>query len=197
MPKLIRLSVDKYLNLLASGRPTPGGGSASALVASLGVGLLLMVSEVVTKRLKSREAKRLEKTTRFLKKALKDSRQIVDLDVQVYQTLMKTYGEVKRLDKIFGQKKLESALTNSFRLQADLAFLTFMAKQTLPVIGALAKGSIASDLTVASGFLDGAFRGAIQTAKINLAYMKSEKKDHFKNGIRELEKKYYAVKLKG
>ncbi len=187
----IRESLERYLNQLSSESPAPGGGSASALVASLGVSLLLMVSKITRKKQSGGERKSLDRTIKGLNIILKDTKQIVDLDVRIYKNLIKAYQNAKKssASPAKSRKTIETALTNSFRLQADLALLIILAKATLPQIERLVKGSIKNDLTVAKGFLDGAFRGAISTARINLVYMKSGKV-HFEQALSKLEKRY-------
>ena len=86
------------------------------------------------------------------------------------------------------------ALTNSFRLQADLALLIAMAKELLTTVRQYAKGSIANDLIVASGLLDGALQGAVATARINVVYLKDEKqKRHFERALSKVEQKYKRI----
>ena len=193
---LIQKSVRNYLKELSSDSPTPGGGSASALVGALGASLILMVARIVGKRASTEQKKELDRAVRFLEKAHKDIQQVIDLDVRVYEALIKSYKAAKSIkNKNFAQKKIEAALGNSFRLQADLALLVLMTKEAMIPVRRVSKGSIANDLIVAEGFLDAAFRGAIATAKINLVYMKSPRKKHYKNGIENLEKRYKSVKV--
>ncbi len=52
MEKFTTLSLEKYLNELASEKPVPGGGSVSAYVASLAMGLTQMVARIAIKRKK-------------------------------------------------------------------------------------------------------------------------------------------------
>ena len=183
MPKLIQKSLKTYLNLLSSDAPAPGGGSASAAVGAMGTSLILMVSRIIRKKLDKNERKTIDKQISGLTRVLKDLEEIIDLDVSVYQKLIKAYRSTKQNSK-------ENALTDSFRLQADLAMLILIARGSVDEVARFAKGSIANDLLVAKGFLDGAFNGAIATARINVAYMKSSKVDHYKNALQELEKKY-------
>ena len=70
------------------------------------------------------------------------------------------------------------ALQNSFRLQADLAFLIVMAREWNASLSDLVKGSIKNDLLVSGSLLDAAFRGAYHTAMINVKYMKQEERRH-------------------
>lgn len=184
---LINQSIKSYLNKLSSESPTPGGGSSSALVAAMGTGLLLMVAKITRRKLSKAEQKALNKLIKLLAKCLSDMEAVIDLDVKVYDAVMAAY---KKKD----ESKIESALGNSFRLQADLAFLIAMSKETLPALFKVVKGSIGNDLIVARAFLDGAFQGAIATARINVKYMQSAKKDHFNRALQQLEKRYYGIK---
>ena len=163
----------------------------------MGTGLLLMVAKIVRKKLTSKEQKSTDKTIRLLSKILKDTEEVVDLDIHVYQALMKSYAAARRKKNSpeAARRKIEIALANSFRLQADLALLILMAKETLPSLIRVAKGSIANDLLVARAFLDGAFEGALATAQINLAYIKSAKKRHFSDGLDRLKEKYRGIKI--
>lgn len=194
---LIQRSVKSYIDQLSSDAPTPGGGSASAVVASLGVSLLLMVAKITRKKLGGAQQKKIDKTISLLNRVLKDTEQIIDLDVRVYQALMKSYQAAKKtkINRGAAQRKIEISLINSFRLQADLALLILMAKGALPFLHSAAKGSIRNDLSVARGFLDGAFHGAVSTARINLAYLHSRKKSHFERAVASLEKKFYGIKI--
>ena len=204
---LIRESIKSYLDKLSSDSPTPGGGSASAVVGALGTSLILMVAKITRKKSPVRSRKSLTRSIKLLNRILKDTEDVIDLDVRIYQDLIKSYKQASATQRIGStvldggkksnanernaQKKVALALTNSFRLQADLAFLIAMAKETLPAVERFAKGAIKNDLVVAKGFLDGAFRGAMATARINLVYMKSSKKNHFERALNSLEKRYH------
>src|SRR5512141_2481127 len=49
-PRLSDLTVDALLDRLASSDPVPGGGSAAALAAAMGAGLVAMVAELTIGR---------------------------------------------------------------------------------------------------------------------------------------------------
>ena len=89
------------------------------------------------------------------------------------------------------QKKQEDALQNSFRLQADLAFLIVMAKEWNTHLAHLVSGSIKNDLLVSAGLLKGSFRGACHTAMINAHYMKNkEQKERAEKALEELKTRF-------
>lgn len=193
MKKFTDLTLESYLNELASEAPVPGGGSVSAYTASMAMGLTQMVGRISLKRKKKNmtpeeEAKEMERKTTIekivtvLEKTKRDAFQIVNLDPQVYQEVMDSYSD---------PAKLEDSLQNSFRLQADLAFLIVMAHEWNNAMADLVSGSIKNDLLVSAALLEAAFRGAYHTAMINVVYMKNaERKSHAEKALAELKHRY-------
>ena len=194
MEKFTRRTLEEYLNQLSSDEPVPGGGSVSAYVGALAMGLSQMVARVRLKRKKKtglneqeekkdrEERQTLQKIVDSLEKGKQDALEIVDLDPQVYQEVMSAYGH---------PEKLEDALQNSFRLQADLALLILMARDWNAALVGLVQGSIKNDLLVSAALLDGAFRGAHHTAMINAQYMKNpERKERAQNALEELKTRF-------
>ena len=190
-------SVKDYLNELSSDQPIPGGGGTSALVAALGISLALMVARISLKRLDPKKQRSLNKGIKLLEHLRRDAEQIIDLDPKVYEEVMASYAKLKKSGKTgIGQANVEAALQNSFRLQADLALLIAMAKQLLSTVDTFAKGSIRNDLIVSNGLLDGAFKGAIATARINVIYMKQGKsRRHCEQALQKVEQKYRKLKF--
>ncbi|MDD5217602.1 MAG: cyclodeaminase/cyclohydrolase family protein [Candidatus Omnitrophica bacterium] len=175
MKKFTDLTLEQYLDELASAEPVPGGGSVSAYAASLAMGLSQMVARISLKRKKKaglspeeekKDAEKratIEKILNSLETIKKDAFQIVNLDPQVYQEVMAVWGD---------EKKQDDALKNSFRLQADLSLLIVMANEWNTNLAHLVQGSIKNDLLVSAALLEGSFRGAYHTAMINTRYMK-------------------------
>ena len=190
-------SIKRYLEALSSEEPIPGGGGTSALVAALGIGLAMMVARITSKRLDKRNLKRLDRTVRLLEHLKQNAAQTGDLDPKVYREVIASYRLLKRSkNRKKSGRRVEIALANSFRLQADLAVQIAMAKQLLSSIGALSKGSIRNDLIVSSGLLDGAFWGACATARINTVNMKNRKqKQHFEQALTKVEDRYRKVRF--
>jgi len=194
MKKFTGLSLEEYLNALSSEMPVPGGGSVSAYVAALAMGLIQMAGRISLKRKKKTDCgpegekkdtenrQTIQKIVDSMEKTKRDTFLIVNLDPQVYQEVMSAYGD---------QKKLEDALQNSFRLQAELAFLVVMAKEWNRALADLVSGSIKNDLIVAAALLEGAFRGAYHTAMINVHSMKDPgQKEHSEKALAELKTRF-------
>lgn len=194
MEKFTTLSLEEYLNQLSSERPVPGGGSVSAYVASLAMGLSQMVAKITLSRkpkagLTGEEARKdtetraeVEKILAALEKAKRDAFQIVNLDPKVFEEVMAAYRQ---------PDKIEDALENSFRLQADLAFLIIMAREWTAQLAGLVKGSIKNDLLVSADLLEGAFKGAHHTAMINVVYMKDQlRRERSEKALDELKRRF-------
>jgi glutamate formiminotransferase/formiminotetrahydrofolate cyclodeaminase len=190
--KYTSLSLSRYLAELSSDKPVPGGGSVSAYVASLGIGLAEMVGHIGMKRLGTEARQKVRKALRLLAKTRKDSLQVVDLDPRVYQTVMETYGRAKKAsDPARKSRMIDEALQNSFRLQADLALLIVMAKEAAQSLDGTIQGSITNDLKVSRALLAAAFHGAYDTARINVVYMKNpEKKKRAEQALEALRKRF-------
>ena len=195
MTQFTGLSLKEYLDQLASGEPVPGGGSVSACVAAFAMGLTQMVARIALSRKKKeglnpeeekKENERrqtIEKILESLEKTKKDAFEIVDLDPKVFQELMAVWSD---------KAKLEDALENGFRLQADLAILIVMAGEWNANLAHLVTGSIGNDLLVSAALLEGAFRGATHTAMINAHYMKNEeRKAKCEKALQELKSRFY------
>ena len=190
-------SIKNYLRELASERPTPGGGGTSALVAALGIALVVMVSRISLKHLDPKRRKSLSRAIKLLEHLRRDAEQIIDLDPKVYQEVMASYKRLKTsVNREKAKANVENSLANSFRLQADLALMVVMAKQLLGTIDTFVKGSIRNDLVVASGLLDGAFKGAVATARINVVYMKKGRpRRHFEQALGKLDQRFRKIKF--
>lgn len=193
----LNTSLKEYLDQLASDQPIPGGGGTSALVAALGISLILMVGRITVKKLDKNGQKRVGRAIEFLERLRKNAEDAVDLDPKVYEEVIQSYKKAKQAtEPEKGQVLIQTALANSFRLQADLALLVAMAKELLNTVKHYAKGSIGNDLIVAGGLLDGAFQGAVATARINVVYMKAGKeRNHFERALEKVEQKYKRIKV--
>jgi methenyltetrahydrofolate cyclohydrolase len=197
MKKYTDLSLEDYLEKLASDAPVPGGGSVSAYAGALGMALTQMVARIALKRKPKGDLtpeqkfqdeanrQRMQEIVDSLEKTRSDALQVVSLDPKVYDEVMACYKENA------GAEKLEDALQNAFRLQADLALILIMAKEWNEHMKTLVKGAVANDLIVSNGLLSAAFEGAFHTAHINVVYMKNkERKERAEKALAELRGRF-------
>lgn len=200
MKKYTDLSLATYLEQLASDAPVPGGGSVSAYAGALGMGLTQMVARIALKRKPKADLtpeqkfqdeanrQRMKEIIDSLEKIRKEALQVVDLDPQVYDEVMACYQNSA------GPEKIEDALQNAFRLQADLALIIIMANEWNAHMKGLVKGAVANDLIVSHSLLTAAFEGAFHTAHINVVYMKNkDRKERAEQALAELRKRFQAA----
>ena len=84
-------TLKEYTRALSSKTPVPGGGSAAALVASLGMALIAMVARYSIDRNPSQAVERKTKSILRQGEALeKRLLQLVDRDAQAYRKVVKT-----------------------------------------------------------------------------------------------------------
>lgn len=192
MKKYTSLSLSRYLAELSSRKPVPGGGSVSAYVACLGMGLAEMAAQIGMKRVAPESKPSAEKAVKLLRKTKKDALEVVDLDPQVYQTVMKSYARARALsDETRKNRLIDDALENAFRLQANLALLVAMAKQAVDSLLGVIRGAIQNDLRVSRALLEAAFQGAYDTAHINVVYLKNpQKKQRSEQALEEVKKRF-------
>lgn len=192
MKKFTSLSLSHYLEELSSTKPVPGGGSVSAYVASLAIGLAEMAAQIGMKKVPEESKPTVQKALKVLAKAKKDALQVVDLDPEVYEQVLKSYADAKKLSDDEAKNRLtDEALENSFRLQADLAFLVALAKESVQSFEGLIKGSIQNDLHISAKLLEAAWYGAYHTARINGVYLKNpQKKNRAEQALEELRKRF-------
>lgn len=195
MRKFTDLSLENYLHELASAEAVPGGGSVSAYVGSLAMGLTQMVGRISLKRKKkeglspeddrkeNERREKIQKIVEVVEKIKRDAFSIVNLDPEVYGEIGKSYGNAE---------KMEEALWKSFQMQAELVFLAVAARDRNEELMSLVSGSIKNDLLVSAAFSKAAFEGAYDTAMINVVYMKdAANKEKAEKTLQDLKGRFY------
>lgn len=169
--KLVDYSVEKFVQVLGSDAPAPGGGSASSLAGALGAALCSMVCALSIGKKKYELYQELVVTTkekcdqlmhRFL--------HLIDEDTKAYNEVSAVFSMPKETDheKEVRRKALQEGLKKS--TQPPLEMMK-AAKETLEwTQGVLGKSNenAASDLGVAALCLASALKGAWLNVLINV-----------------------------
>ncbi|MBN1493265.1 MAG: cyclodeaminase/cyclohydrolase family protein [Candidatus Omnitrophica bacterium] len=192
--KLNTTKINTYLRLLASAKPVPGGGSASALVAAVGIALAEMVANIILKRkLPLRKPPQLKTTAKRLAQFRVKVEEVIDKDARVYARLRRAYSEKTKLN----QKYISDCLYESFDVMVLLVSLIGAARRELTVLEKCKSKSLLNDLLLSKVFLDASFKGAFATAKINYDYMPDKKrKQTMQTLLKALQFKFKHVKKK-
>ena len=157
-----------YLNDLAARRPAPGGGSAAALSAAIGAGLMSMVANYTAGNPKYKENE--EKIAEILKKSEKYRFQLqalVDKDVEAYNNLsagMKKIGkDSPEMDKLY-----KEAMKPPF----EICKIAAEALKSCERLAKYGNKNLITDTAIAAILLEGAFFSAKFNVYINLKYIK-------------------------
>jgi glutamate formiminotransferase/formiminotetrahydrofolate cyclodeaminase len=164
-------SADAFLNELAAGSATPGGGAAAAYAGAMAAGLVAMVARLSTgkKKYASIEARMQE----IIKEADTLRHEFVlarDEDIKAFQAVMEAYRLPKDSAKEKGERS--SAIKDATLRAAEVPLsVCRLATQTLKLATEVAKeGNLnaASDAGTAAALALAALRGAGANVRINL-----------------------------
>ncbi len=160
-------SIEDYLHDLAARKPVPGGGSAAALSAAIGAGLMSMVANYTAPNPKCREGE--TKAAEILKNIENYRRELqalIDKDVEVYGKLS---AGLKGTDKDSPErdKLYKEAMQPPFEI-CKIAARSLELCKTLAKYG---NKNLITDTAIAAILLEGAFFAAKFNVYINLKYI--------------------------
>ncbi len=101
---LTNKSVDYYITQTASGEPTPGGGSVSALVGSLGAALISMVNNLTVGKKAYEELPddvkaEFQKNFKEIEELMEDLKAIIEEDTHAFSKVMDAFKLPKSTDE--------------------------------------------------------------------------------------------------
>ncbi len=160
MKKLYQFTIKDYLDVLASHKPIPGGGSAAALMGAAGVALIIKVTHYSIKKSQAKEI-RLK-----LKKILHESVQmksrlisLIDLDAQAYLKVVQSRQSDARTKR--------AALALAKKIPQDVCHLCYSAIQLTSFLVEKGNPFLLSDLEAAIEALSASFNSALSIFKSN------------------------------
>jgi len=164
-------SLRSYIDDLAAKKPAPGGGSAAALSASLGVALISMVANFTLGKEKykpvERDVEAILTTSETLRKKLLV---LVDEEVYGYELVSGAYRLPKESDeqKQKRTQEIQKALKGAMSAPFEVCRASFEALKLTPELAEKGNSNLISDVGVAVSFLHSAFQSALLNVQINL-----------------------------
>jgi formiminotetrahydrofolate cyclodeaminase len=170
-PPYASLTLDRFTEALASAEPVPGGGSASAVAASLAASLLSMVARLSLDRPKyaayeSTHRRALDVGERARGQFLA----LADEDAAVFRTFAIALKLPRDSDEAVRERKaaLETAALGAARVPMDTVRLCHTIAEQLEAMAGRSNLNAASDLDVGALLCDAAARAAGANVVINL-----------------------------
>jgi formiminotetrahydrofolate cyclodeaminase len=165
-----KFTLEEYRDALASGEPTPGGGTAAAVALSQGAALAVMVCNLTLGKERWRDGwAHSESCLAIATPLMASGHELAAADSDAFDSVMAAF----RLPKETEQEKADrkSAILTATRLASEVPLNT--AKQALGLLEALPKlaqvgnGNAVTDVAVASLLVSAACKGALFNVQIN------------------------------
>ncbi|GAA0177432.1 cyclodeaminase/cyclohydrolase family protein [Clostridium sediminicola] len=181
------LTIDDYINILASEKAIPGGGSAAALVSAIGNALCGMVfSLTVNKKSYLSESDEIKQK---IKKAQADSNEVTELllksmddDGEAFAQILESFKLPKDTEenKKVREQKIQESYRSSLTIPLELAEKSMNLYNHIYVSCKHGNKNLISDAGVAAILINAAIESAILNVKVNLVGIKD---NNYKNNI--------------
>ena len=169
--------LQEYLTDLASGQPTPGGGSAAALSGAMASGLACMVAHLT---LKKAEYAAVHPEMEILLKRAEQARerfqQLMQADIDAYGRLSACFKMPRTTDqeRIARTQAIQAALSSAALVPLEVVELAAQLVQYCQRIAEIGNKNVLSDIATATSLASGAGNGASWMVRTNLHSMKDE-----------------------
>jgi len=184
--------IKTFLDTLASKSPTPGGGSAAALVGAMSAALLSMVGNLTIGKEKYLDVE--NDIKRLLEKSEKlraDFEELIEKDIEAFNqfmAVMKLPKETKE-QKENRSREMQNALKDAANVPLEIARKSLEVLNICQEVAAKGNKNVISDAGVGAIVAEAAFESAILNVKINSGMIKDEKdKKDLKREIEELNR---------
>jgi len=168
-------TLDGWIDELASGEPTPGGGSAAALAGTLAAALVAMVARLTIGRKAYAAVDKRAREILVAAEALRgELRRLVDEDAAVYAAVSRAYKIPKHDPQ--RTRAIDDALLAAARVPAEVAKRASRVLELAEELQKIGNKNARSDAEVADGLAVAAIAGAEENVRVNLAAMSDQTK---------------------
>lgn len=183
-------NINKFIDLLASEAPAPGGGASVALIGAIGIALTSMVGNLTLNREKYKDYEEL------INKLISEATDVknllieaIDRDTKSYNNVIKGYKLPKNTEqeKEVRKNTIEKALKESTLVPFDVMFFALQSLKITEKAVGKSNINVVSDLGVAALSLKATIQGAYLNVAINLQSIKD------KEFVKEYETKSISI----
>ena len=194
VPREEEITLPQFLDAVAEGTATPGGGSVSALVGGLGAALVEMVVNLTVGKkgfeAMEGELKKIGEQAHSCREALTAA---VAQDIHAYQAVMSAYLLPKNTEE--EKKKRQEEVQKALRKAADPPLFTAATSLKLLKLcqKAVEKGNpnALSDAAVGALLADAALKGGVFNVLVNLSALEDE------NTVQKMKNELGRLELEG
>jgi len=179
----------KYLEDLASSKPAPGGGSASALVGALAASLVSMVANFTVGKEKFKEVEEeIKKVLEISERLRKELLELMDKDIEAYGEFSRALKLPQKTEEEKRRKKkaIEEAIEKATQIPYQIMEKGREILKLNEIL--LKKGNprLLSDVKVSSELALASLLSAYFNVEINLPYLPQNRREYFQNTSRFL-----------
>lgn len=179
--KLVDLTVQDFIDEVASSSPAPGGGSVAALASSLGMALTKMVGNfsVTKKKFKDLDEDTKDKFIKVIDEIDKKREvltQIIDKDTEAFNLIMNAFKLPKETEseKKERSKAIQEATLKAAMVPLEVSKVCLSSLHQIESILPYINRNTMSDLGVSVLMIHAGFEGAIMNVLINVGGLKDE-----------------------
>ncbi|HHT9124981.1 MAG TPA: cyclodeaminase/cyclohydrolase family protein [Candidatus Brocadiia bacterium] len=177
MPLYRKEPLEKYLADAATGNPTPGGGSVSALVGALGTTMAEMSANFTIGREKFKGVEpQAKQILGVCTKGREDLVTLMQKDTEAYSGVLKAYGMPKSTpeEKAARTQAIQRALTYAMEIPLLTVRCSLKMLEAVQELVNIANPNLIGDVGAAAIFTEAALRGARINVEANLTGLKDE-----------------------
>jgi methenyltetrahydrofolate cyclohydrolase len=161
MKKFKNHTLEEYSKALAQKEPAPGGGSAAALTAALGVSLVVMAARYsLNKKTTASVLKKMKSIITRSEKIRKRLLLLVDLDAAAYLNLVKANKTTNRTKKAAARRQARD-------IPREVCRLCFAVIKNIPYLVVYGNKHLLSDLQAAGEMILAGYQGAKAMVEVN------------------------------
>lgn len=176
-------TIGEFLDELANGSPTPGGGAAAAVAGAMAAALMSMVSGLTIKRKKYAAVRDEMKIIHARTEAIRqEMTNLAQLDAHVFDRVMAAYRMPRQTEtqRSVRTASIQNTLMDATQVPLKVAVQAAELFDYAPILAEKGNQNGIGDLGVALLLADNALRSALSNIEINLNLIQD---NIFKEGI--------------